>query len=275
MPCCGSSGVDRRSSSARFHEGTLRRSIASSTSAADRPPQRCGEARVDRPSDCPDNDANAGCSPSFRARAGEEILAVESEWITTSTILGGLRDFEDRGSWERFVSRFRTPIIHLAIGQGLKQADAEDVAQESLLAFADGFRAGRYDVRKGRLSRWLFGIAYRQILRVREGRDRRAADAVGGDERTDGVPDIVAEAAVTRSWDIEWERAVLAQCMTRARSEVQPLTFRAFELVAIENRDAAAVAAELAIDIKVVYNAKHRLLKRIRELRESMEELSE
>lgn len=196
---------------------------------------------------------------------------MESEWITTSTILGGLRDFADRGAWEHFVSRFRTPIVHLAIGQGLKPADAEDVAQESLLAFADGFRAGRYDVRKGRLSRWLFGIAYRQILRAREVRDRRAADAVGGDERAD----FADEAAATRSWDIEWERAILAQCMSRARSEVQPLTFRAFELVAIENRDAADVANELAIDIKVVYNAKHRLLKRIRELRESMEELAE
>lgn len=199
---------------------------------------------------------------------------MESEWITTSTILGGLRDFQDRGAWERFVARFRAPIVHLALSNGLKPADAEDVAQETLLAFADGFRAGNYDVRKGQLSRWLFGIAYRQILRAREARDRRAADAALEAEHTGGAPDIADEGAATRSWDIEWERALLAQCMARARTEVQPQTFRAFELVAIENRDAAAVADELAIDIKSVYNAKHRILKRIRELRESMEQLS-
>jgi RNA polymerase sigma-70 factor (ECF subfamily) len=199
---------------------------------------------------------------------------MESEWITTSTILSGLRDFEDGGAWGRFVSRFRAPIVHLAVGQGLKVSDAEDVAQETLLAFADGFRAGRYDVHKGQLSRWLFGIAYRQIVRARGARDRCAADTARDDEHTGGVPEIADEDETTRSWDIEWERAILAQCMARARSEVQPQTFRAFELVTLENRDVAAVANELAIDIKAVYNAKHRLLKRIRELRQSMEQLA-
>ena len=193
---------------------------------------------------------------------------MDSEWITTSTILSGLRDFEDRGAWEHFVARFRAPIVHLAVGQGLKRADAEDVAQESLLAFADGFRAGRYDVSKGRLSRWLFGIAYRQILRARGARDRR------DDEVAVDLPDVADDAEATRSWDVEWERAILAQCVARARCEVQPQTFRAFELTAFENRDVAQAAAELAIDVKAVYNAKHRLLKRIRELRESMEQLS-
>ena len=199
---------------------------------------------------------------------------MDAEWITTSTILGGLRNFEDRGAWERFVERFRVPIVRLARGQGLKLADAEDVAQESLLAFADGFRAGGYDVEKGRLSRWLFGIAYRQIMRAREARDRRAA-VVAHDENSAGNPQEIAdEAAVTRSWDVEWERAILEQCLAQVRREVQPRTFRAFELTAIEDRDAAQAAAELAIDVKAVYNAKHRLLKRIRELRQSMEQLT-
>jgi len=197
---------------------------------------------------------------------------VEAEWITTSTILGGLRDFEDRGAWARFVERFRAPIVRVAQGQGLALADAEDVAQETLLAFADGFRAGSYDVEKGRLSRWLFGIAYRQILRAREARDRRGALARAGDSsgRLQHVPE---EAEATRSWDVEWERAILEQCLAQARREVQPRTFRAFELTALENRDAADAAAELELDVKAVYNAKHRLLKRIRELRGTMEQL--
>lgn len=196
---------------------------------------------------------------------------MEPEWITTSTILSKLRDYDDRGAWERFVARFRGPIVHLALGQGMKSADAEDVAQETLLAFADGFRAGRFDASKGRLSRWLFGIAYRQILRSREARGRRSAVGVPADETANQLADLPDEAQATRSWDLEWERAILAQCLARARSEVEPRTFRAFELAALENRDAGAVAAELSIDVKAVYNAKHRLLKRVRELRESME----
>lgn len=190
---------------------------------------------------------------------------MEAEWITTSTILTGLRDFEDRGAWQRFVERFRAPVVRLAAQQGLALADAEDVAQETLLAFADAFRAGRYDVEKGRLSRWLFGIAYRQIQRAREGRDRRAAA---------DLPEVPDDAAVTRSWDVEWERAILEQCLAQARREVQPQTFRAFELTALEGRDAADAAAELAVDVKAVYNAKHRLLQRVRELRQAMEQVA-
>lgn len=200
--------------------------------------------------------------------------ALESEWITTSTILGGLRAFDDRAAWERFVARFRTPIVRLALAQGLAPADADDVAQETLLAFADGFRAGRYDVAKGRLSRWLFGIAYRQVQRARVARGRRAAETPLGDGTTDGALELADEAAATRSWDVEWERSILAQCVARARVEVQPQTFRAFELTAFENRDAADVASELGVDVKAVYNAKHRLLQRIRELRHSIESLS-
>ena len=202
-------------------------------------------------------------------------MTVESEWVTTSTILTGLRDFGDGGSWERFVSRFRAPIVRFALGQGVGPAEADDVAQETLLAFADAFRAGRYDVHKGRLSRWLFGIAYRQILRAREARNRHPIVPAPGDSRTDSGPEVAAEAAATRSWDIEWERAILVQCLERARVEVQPATYRAFELAALENRDAAAVAQELAIDVKAVYNAKHRLLKRVRELRQSIEQLAD
>ncbi|TAJ23844.1 MAG: sigma-70 family RNA polymerase sigma factor, partial [Planctomycetota bacterium] len=155
------------------------------------------------------------------------------------------------------------------------RADADDVAQETLLAFADGFRAGRYDVEKGRLSRWLFGIAFRQIQRARATRGRRAAEAPLANEHSGGVAEPADEAAATRSWDAEWERAILAQCVERARGEVQPQTFRAFELTAFEDRDAADVARELALDVKAVYNAKHRLLKRIRELRRSIEPLAE
>ena|SRR5688572_7207050 len=196
------------------------------------------------------------------------------EWITTSTILGGLRDFEDRGAWHRFVERFRAPIVGLARAQGLRMSDAEDVAQETLLAFADGFRAGSYDVEKDRLSRWLFGIAYRQIQRARETHGRQAAVAPQADDSAGQLLEIADEAAATRSWDVEWERAILEQCLAQARREVQPLTFRAFELVALEHRDPARAAEELGTDIKAVYNAKHRLLKRIRELRESMEQLA-
>src|SRR3954470_19563500 len=98
-------------------------------------------------------------------------------WITTATVLQKLRDFENHDAWESFAERFRTPVVSFAKGMGLRQADAEDAAQETLLAFAEAYRRGDYDPAKGRLSRFLFGIAYRQALK---GRRVAGAGAVRG-----------------------------------------------------------------------------------------------
>jgi RNA polymerase sigma factor (sigma-70 family) len=194
------------------------------------------------------------------------------DWITTTTILHELRDYGNRSAWESFSARFRRPIVSFVKGMGLSDIDAEDVAQETLIAFAEGYRRGQYDRTKGRLSRWLFGIAYRQALSGRRAGARQAGRdgyAVADTTFWAGVSDHHAEV----SWDQAWEQALLEQCLDRVRAEVEPVTFRAFELVVRGERSATQAADELNVPIKVVYNAKHRILKRVRELRVELEEI--
>ena len=100
--------------------------------------------------------------------------ALKMEWITTSTILVSLGDYSNRAAWERFTDRCRPPVLRFVRGMGLSEVDAEDAAQGTLLAFAEGFRKGQYDRSKGRLSSWLFGIAFRQALNKRRSLVRRA-----------------------------------------------------------------------------------------------------
>lgn len=195
------------------------------------------------------------------------------EWLTTTTVLANLRDYENRAAWERFAARFRRPIVTFARSLGLTDVDAEDVAQETLIAFAEAYRDGQYDRTKGRLSQWLFGIAYRQTLNERRGGARRAARVAAPSDNTDfwaGVPD---ETAASQSWDREWEQALLEECIKQVRHEVEPVTLRAFELVVQHQRPPADAATELGVPIKLVYNAKHRVLKRIRELRAELEDI--
>ena len=194
------------------------------------------------------------------------------EWITTSTILRNLRH-DDDGAWEQFVSRFQRPVSSFARGVGLSAADAEDVTQETLLAFVEGFRNGKYDPAKGRLSRWLFGIAHRQILSERRRGGRREATVppqTGTGTFWGNVPD---EHEASNAWDAEWEQSLMHECIERARREFEHHTFRAFELAVQGTASATEVAQELEVQVKTVYNAKHRVLKRIRELREQLEEL--
>jgi RNA polymerase sigma-70 factor, ECF subfamily len=194
-------------------------------------------------------------------------------WETTATVLQRLRDFDNREAWDSFADRFRRPIVSFARGMGLATADAEDVAQETLIAFAEAYRQGRYDPSKGKLSRFLFGIAYRQALRARAARVPAKDVNVAQAATTfwSKVPNGDEETSAGGVWDTEWERSILDQCLDQVRSEFETPTFRAFELVVRDERPPAEAAQMLGLPLKSVYNAKHRILKRIRELREEYE----
>ena len=194
------------------------------------------------------------------------------DWVTTSTILEELRDYSNAAAWDDFVNRFRDPIVRFASSLGFDSSDAQDIAQDALLAFAEKLRSGRYDRARGRLHSWLFGIVYRQALKQRDAnrrRDRHLAGA-GADLAAAELPD---EKTLDGLWDMEWERFVVLECFRQARREFRPESLRAFELVVREDRSAQEAAEELGIPIKSVYNAKHRVLKRMRELRAELEEV--
>jgi RNA polymerase sigma-70 factor (ECF subfamily) len=192
------------------------------------------------------------------------------EWQTTSTILSRLRA-NDATAWSLFVDRFRQPIIRFCQRSGLSNHDAEDVAQETLAAFASGYRDGKYDRQRGRLSGWLFGIAYHQILRERQRQAQRAKTAA--QVATSGFWEVLPdETEAAELWDLQWEQSLLQECINLARSDFEPTTIRAFELSVQGQQPAAAVSEALGVPVKTIYNAKHRVLRRIRELREQFED---
>lgn len=185
------------------------------------------------------------------------------DWTTTLTHLRRLGDFADREAWERVEGHFRAPIQRFARQLGVPGDDAADVAQETLLALARSIRDGAFDPGRGSLSRWIFGIAYRQSLAaLRRRRDLQASSVLMG---------IADEQSASSSWDVEWERAMLERCEEEARAHFEPATFDAYRLVVHEGCAPSEAAARLGVEIKSVYNAKHRVLARIRELRARMD----
>ena len=55
-------------------------------------------------------------------------------------------------------------------------------------------------------------------------------------------------------------------CLDRIRSEITPQTYSAFVMVALEEKSAKETAEALNIDPQKVHAAKHRVLKRIKEI---------
>lgn len=192
------------------------------------------------------------------------------DWITTSTLLEGLRGFDD-AAWDHFSRRFRRPLAAFVRRSGVRPADVDDVVQETLVAFAETQRNGAYQRERGRLNRWLFGIAYRQSLRQlrRYGRTEVQMETQTG--RTPPIERVPDEASATDLWNRIWEKHMTLECIERIREELPSRSFRVFQLAVLEDKSAADVARSTGLDVRAVYNLKHRTLKRIREVRVELE----
>jgi RNA polymerase sigma-70 factor (ECF subfamily) len=195
---------------------------------------------------------------------------MRSATATSTFLLEGLRDQANQTVWAQYVGRYLPLIVGYCGRLGLAAHDAEDVAQEALLAFARRYRAGDYDRERGRLRAWLFGMVHTEIARWRRAhaRQERQQVAAGTIEPAD-VPDHDRLAAM---WEEEWRDAVLRQCTADVKREVGEKTFAAFELFACQGWPAKRVAEHLGTSEGAVFVAKHRVLRRIRKLHPELEE---
>ncbi len=195
----------------------------------------------------------------------------DAEWLTTTLLLDRLRE-GDELAWSPFVERFRGALLRFARASGgLAEEDAEDVAQETLRAFVDGLRSGSYERGRGRLRSWLFGIAANKVKSRREGlaiegRHTRPESAAG---EPGAWPD---QRSLEESFSESFGAALLEFCLAKARTEFDPKTWRAFEAVNFDGRTPAEAALALGMTRNAVFIAKHRVLKRLRELTAEFED---
>jgi RNA polymerase sigma-70 factor (ECF subfamily) len=187
------------------------------------------------------------------------------EWVTTTQVLEELQSSNDAPAWQKFCGHFHTVVVNFAKHMGLSVPDAEDAAQETMLAFVKAFRDGKYNRDKGHLSDWLFGIAKHVILnfRKRQPLEQLMADKTTGTSFWDMIQD---DHNIKLSWETEWRHMVLAKCFEQARREFDPKVFKAFELYALTQTAVDKVAQQLEMSRNAVYIAKCRVLSRLREL---------
>lgn len=186
---------------------------------------------------------------------------------TTTQLLEGLRDPANHAAWGPFDERYRPILEGIGRRLGLDAAGAADAAQESLTAFFEAYRAGRYARERGRLRSWLMGIARRKIA------DQRARTrVVDGGGLLDDLPDDDGLAAL---WSTQRRAAILRSALSELRrdSGLHPRTIDAFERLAIGTRSAAEIAAELGMTRQDVYMARHRVTERVRPVIDRLEAL--
>lgn len=186
---------------------------------------------------------------------------------TTTALLNDLMDPAKERVWSEFDDRYRPILFGFARRLGLEAEDAADAAQEALARFVRSFRAGEYDRARGRLSSWLVGIARHCVADA--ARQRATQRVVAG---ASAIAEIVArEDELESIWQAERQREILRRAMASlADSRMDERTISAFELVALHDAPAEQVGRQLNMTTDEVYVAKHRCLKRLRTIIQSL-----
>lgn len=187
--------------------------------------------------------------------------------MTGTSLLEGLRDPNNRTVWREYVDRYRPFIVRYLRGVGLSPEDAEDLAQSSLLAFSESYRAGKYERQRGRLRSWLYGIVKNELRSHYRSRGRHPDPApLEVEESARAGLDGRSDEDLDERWERECQAAVLRCCLRQIRTEVSETTYRAFELFALGDRSAEEAARTIGTTASKVYEAKRRVLARLREL---------
>jgi len=187
---------------------------------------------------------------------------------TTTALLTALFDPKNAAAWEMFDRRYRPILVGFARNCGLKDNDAAEIAQETIVRFVEEYREGKYDRTRGRLGAWLVTIARYRML------DQKRRKGVQRIERGESAMiDLDDERSVTAAYEAERRQAVLREALDelRTRSKTDPKTVKAFEMLVYHGMTTQQVATELGMSAHDVYLAKSRIAAKLRDIVQRLE----
>lgn len=196
------------------------------------------------------------------------------EMATRASLLARVRDWGDEEGWREFHGLYGPLIRNVARQSGLPQSEADDVAQETLLAVAKKLPGFEYDPTRGSFKAWLRLNVRSRIAEHWRRAARRAqplAETVSSKEpgaQTDffeRIPDPKAEAAMSDAWEREWETTVLKAAAERVKSRVAPRTFLLFDLLVLQGQPLRDVCRATGASAPEAYLAKHRVGKSLKQ----------
>ena len=182
---------------------------------------------------------------------------------TRPSLLIRVRNPADQAAWMEFVEIYQPVILRLARQKGMQAADAEDIAQEILVAVAKAVEQREHDTKRAKFRTWLHRVANNAILN---------ALSRGKPDRGAGGPSLQTELIHKEARDgpdsdllrLEYRREVFRWAARQVRKEFRQETWDAFWLTAVEGRSVADVAKELGKDTGAIYAARSRVVRRIR-----------
>src|SRR5262245_38521038 len=192
------------------------------------------------------------------------MAAHDSTPPTSTTLLGRLRqEPADQAAWVEFVRRYGPHIYRWCRHWRLQEADAEDVTQAVLVRLTERMRTFTYDPARS-FRAYLRAVARYAWCDFLEARKQPGAG--GGGSCVLGLLETVeAGDDLEQRLSEEFDQEVLAEAQARVRQRVEPHTWEAFRLTALEGLSGAEAAARLGLKVATAYKAKSKVQQMLHE----------
>ena len=183
---------------------------------------------------------------------------------TSITLLERLgREETDQQAWAEFVRRYGRQIYRWCRRWKLQEADAEDLTQNVLVRLHARLRTFRYDPAQS-FRAYLKALTHYAWCDLVQG-NRRPGAGSGDSAVLDRLQTVEARDDLVRRLDEEFDQELLAEAAERVRRRVEPHTWEAFRLTALEGLSGAAVAEQLGMKVVTVFKAKSKVQKMLQE----------
>ena len=199
-------------------------------------------------------------------------------FTTRKSLLARVREGGDI-PWNEFYATYKPLVLLCGADCGLSDDEKDELVQKVMCEIFSKDIIGKYDPdhvpddvvfrhdpASGRFRHYLRQIIKNQARKIIRSRPPRSKELIDGDA------DRQADDALERTWDNEWRRHLLNMALAELKDRVQPETFVAFEMYALQNRPVQEVAAFLNLSVASVYTAKNRCAATLREIISNLEE---
>ena len=184
--------------------------------------------------------------------------------LTRASLVLRLRDRDDHDAWADFVVDYGPMLYRFVRSRGLQDADAADLVQDVMRSVGTAIGRLDYAKEKGGFRAWLFTITRNKLSTHFEKRKRigpTANDTVQIDllnNQSSGSNEL------DQRWELEHQRQLAADAMEKLKSTIDPNTWSAFELTAVEGLSAEDAGKQIGMSTGAVYVARSRVTAKLR-----------
>ena len=183
---------------------------------------------------------------------------------TSLSLLESARGEASHEAWQRLEGIYSPLLRQWLLRFEVEAADTEDLNQDVLLTVSRELPRFEHSGRTGAFRSWWRTILVHRLRDFWRSRKYRPT-ATGGSSWAKQLEQLADESSqVSREWDLEHDRHVMARLLEHVRPRFEAKTWEAFRRQMFDGQRADSVATELGMPLNSVYVARSRVLSTLR-----------